>query len=506
MSGNHSTYDLLCKHQKDTALLEGVNALLGWDERTMLPSAAGPYRADQIGLLAGILHQRRTDSRVGDWLGELSQSDAAKDPFSDAGSTIAQVKRSYDKQVKIPQDLVEALTKAAVVGQQVWVKSREADDFSMFAPQLEEIVRLSKEKADAVGYEDCRYDALLDDYEPQARTAQVAEVLRNLGEELGPLVREIVDCGRQAPKEILHRDYPIAAQQEFGRLAASKIGFDFDAGRIDETHHPFCTTLGPSDCRITTRYQPDFFSSAFFGTLHEAGHGIYEQGLRDEWFGLPPGEAASMGIHESQSRMWENMVGRGFPFWQHFYPLAAKQFPEALGDDVGLEQFLWAINDVRPSLIRVEADEVTYNLHIIIRFELEQQLFDDSLKVADLPAAWREKYKHYLGIEPESDANGVLQDIHWSAALFGYFATYSLGNIYAAELFEKANADLGDLAPQFAKGEFDGLFQWLRTNVHHRGRCMPAEKLVEEVCGHPFSSVPLVTYLQEKLRPLYQLS
>ena len=497
-------YLQLCNHQKKTALLEGINALLGWDERTMLPQAAGPYRADQIAFLAGMIHQRRTDPRLGDWLEALCQTELVADPFSDAGATITQVKRAYEKQVKIPQDLVESLTRAAVVGQQVWVESRKADDFSMFAPQLEEIVRLTKEKADAMGYQDCRYDALLDEYEPQASTAQVAEVLSDLGEQLGPLVRTIVECGRVAPREILKRTYPIDDQRKFSRFAAARIGFDFDSGRIDETHHPFCTTLGPEDCRITTRYQENFFSSAFFGTLHEAGHGVYEQGLRDEWFGLPPGEAASMGIHESQSRMWENKVGRSLSFWEHFYPLAMERFPAAL-EDTTLEEFYWAINDVRPSLIRVEADEVTYNLHIIIRFELEQQLFDDSLAVADLPTAWNDRYQHYLGVQPASDANGVLQDIHWSAALFGYFGTYSLGNLYAAQLFEKARADLGDLDSQFAEGHFGDLFEWLRSNVHHAGRCKPAAKLMEEVCGEPLSSGPLVRYLRKKLCPLYQI-
>ena len=504
MTSESQSYELLCKHQKDSALLEGVNALLGWDERTMLPVAGGPYRADQIAFLAGILHQRRTDPQLGEWLDELEQSELVDDPYSSAGATITEVKRSYDKLVKIPQELVEALTRAAVVGQQSWVESRKADDFSMFADQLKEIVRLSKEKADAIGYEDCRYDALLDEYEPQASTAQVADVLKNLGEELGPLVQEIVESGHQAPREILERKYPIEDQKKFSRFAAARIGFDFDSGRIDETHHPFCTTLGPEDCRITTRYQENFFSSAFFGTLHEAGHGIYEQGLRAEWFGLPPGEAASMGIHESQSRMWENMVGRSLPFWEHFFPLATERFDEAL-EDTTLEEFYWAVNDVRPSLIRVEADEVTYNLHIIIRFELEQELFDDSLQVDDLPAAWSERYQHYLGVAPPSDADGVLQDIHWSAALFGYFPTYSLGNLYAAQLFEKAHSDLDDLNMQFAEGDFGDLFEWLRSNVHHAGRCKPAAKLVEDVCGQPLSSAPLVRYLRHKLDPLYKI-
>jgi carboxypeptidase Taq len=481
-----------------------VSELLGWDERTKLPPAAGEYRAEQMALLAGLVHQKRTDPRFGEWLALLAGSPLANDSHSDQGATIRQLKRRYDKDVRLPQSLVEALVRATVLGQQAWVEARKNNDFAGFQQPLDNILRLTREKADALGYPECRYDALLDDYEPHALTSQVARVLAGLRSELVPLARAIVHSTRSPDRSILKRKFPVSVQEAFGRQAAEAIGFEFSRGRIDETKHPFCTTLGPHDCRLTTRYDEHFFPSSFFGTLHEAGHGIYEQGLRPEWFGLPPGEAVSLGIHESQSRMWENLVGRSRGFWQFFYPRTVEAFPEALAD-VPLDAFYFAINDVRPSLIRVEADEVTYNLHILARFELEQALVNDDLPTADLPGAWREKYRSYLEIEPPNDADGVLQDIHWSAGLIGYFATYSLGNLYAAQFFDRAEAELGDLAAAFARGEFRPLREWLRRNIHSQGQCYTAAELVQRVTGKPLSHEPLVRRLREKFDPLYGL-
>jgi carboxypeptidase Taq len=300
----------------------------------------------------------------------------------------------------------------------------------------------------------------------------------------------------------LRRHYPQAAQEEFVRRAAAEIGFDFQRGRLDVTHHPFCTEIGPDDCRITTRYDERYFPTAFFGTLHEAGHGMYDQGLRKEQYGLPPGSFVSLGIHESQSRLWENFVGRSESFWYCFYPLAQSYFPQAL-TDVSLAQFCFAINNVQPSLIRVEADEATYNLHIIIRFELEKSLINDEFSVSELPGAWKSKYREYLGLEPPNDADGVLQDVHWSAGLFGYFPTYSLGNLYAAQFAAQADADLGGVQQAFARGEFAGLLQWLRTKIHRRGQCFTAAELVQEITGRPLSHTPLLEYLRRKYAALY---
>jgi carboxypeptidase Taq len=504
MPNAQASFDQLVAHARETALLESINGLLNWDERTKMPPAAGEYRAEQITYIAGAVHKRRTDPQLGQWLAELADSDLARDPHSDAGATIRVMRREYEKRRKVPQALVEALTRASILGQQKWVEARQANDFAAFAPLLTQIVDLRRQEAAAVGFDETPYDALLDDYEPQERTAQVARVLAGLREQLVPLVAAIADSPRQAPTKLLTRTFPTAQQEVFGTLAAEKIGFEFNRGRLDVTHHPFCGGAGPHDCRITTRYDEAFFSSAFFGTLHEAGHGIYEQGLRPQWFGLPPGTACSLGIHESQSRMWENLVGRSRAFWQYFYADAQKAFPAALGD-VSLDDWHFAVNGVEPSLIRVEADEATYNLHIIIRFELEQALIKDELRVADLPAAWNEKYQHYLGITPPTNADGVLQDVHWSAALIGYFPTYSLGNLYASQFFEQAAADLGDLEAMFARGEFQPLREWLHQKIHTRGQCFPAAQLVAEVTGRPLSPEPLMRHLRTKYSHLYGL-
>jgi carboxypeptidase Taq len=497
-------YEDLCRHARETALLAAAESALGWDERTMLPPEGTEYRAEQLTLLAGILHTRRTDKRIGEWLAVLVDSELAADAHSASGTTIRQLKRSYDRRVKLPQSLVEELARTASLGQHAWEQARAKDDFNTFAPLLAKTFELKRAEADALGYESTRYDALLDDYEPGERTSNVTRVLADLREALVPLVAEIAASSKRPDIAILERRYPVDAQEAFATAGATAIGFDFQRGRLDVTAHPFCTGLGPNDCRITTRYDEHFFSSAFFGVLHEAGHGIYDQGLPADWYGLPPGEAVSLGIHESQSRLWENLVGRSKAFWQRMYPAAQKVFPEALGK-TSLDDFFFAINDVRPSLIRVEADEATYNLHILIRFELEQALLADELSVKDLPAAWNDKYENYLGIRPKSDADGVLQDVHWSAGLVGYFPTYSLGNLYASQFFVQAEKDLGALAPQFAQGQFGPLREWLNANIHSHGQCFSAADLVQKITGKPLSHGPLMDHLREKLAPLYGL-
>ncbi len=495
-------YTKVCAHAREIALLESISALLNWDERTLLPPAAGAYRAEQVTHVSNLIHRRKTDPQFGDWLEQLSESELAADPHSDTGATIRELRREYMKQCKMPERLVAELARASVLGQQAWVTARQNNDYSAFQPHLETTLRLKREQADAIGYEQSPYDVLLDDFEPDATSKQIDAVLEGLREQLVPLVASITSSSRRPNREILRRHFPQAAQEKFGRAAAEKIGFSFERGRLDVTHHPFCSTMGPHDVRITTRYDEQFFPTAFFGILHEAGHGIYEQGLREDQFGLPPGSYLSLGVHESQSRMWENFVGRSRSFWQHFFPAAQQAFPEALGD-VKLDDFYFAVNDVQPSLIRVEADEATYNLHIIIRFQLEQALIRGDLAVTDLPEAWNARYREYLGITPPNDADGVLQDIHWSAGLIGYFPTYSLGNLMAAQLFECADRELGGLADAFARGEFEGLLEWLRDKVHRVGRSWNAGELIEQITGEPLSHEALVRHLRNKLAPLY---
>lgn len=494
-------FNQLCEHFRTTAQLRTTMEVLEWDERTKLPPQAGDYRAEQVALLSGMIHARDTDPRIGDWLEQLGD-DGADDPHGDRAATIRELRSDYEKSCKLPQSLVEELKRASVLGQQAWVSARKNDDYAAFEPQLAKIIQLLRSKADAVGYDDTPYDALLDDYEPRARTADVRAALTGLRQELTPLVASIRDCGRTAPVRLVQQPFEPGAQERLGTQAAERIGFDFQRGRLDDTAHPFCTTLGPHDHRITTRYDENFFNCAFFGILHEAGHGIYEQGLRPEQFGLPPGHYASLGIHESQSRLWENLVGRSRAFWQHFFPEAQAAFPAALAD-ASLDDFHFAVNDVRPSLIRVEADEATYNLHIVIRFELEQALIAGDLSTADLPAAWDDKYREYLGIEPPNHADGVLQDVHWSAALMGYFPTYSLGNLYASQLFEAAERELGDLHAQFAAGDFQTLRDWLTRNVYHAGRTRDAADLVRHVTGESAGHDALMRHLRGKFEPLY---
>jgi carboxypeptidase Taq len=499
-----SAYDRLCAQAREVALLSSTQSLLGWDERTKLPPAGGAYRAEQMSYLAGVIHKRETAPEIGEWLAVLADSPLASDPHSDAGADIANLRRDYERKTKLPQALVEELARLAVLGQQVWAEARKANDFARFKPLLERTVELKRQESAAIGYDETPYDALLDEFEPGAKTGEVTRVLAGLRDQLVPLVAEIAASSRRPNLEPLKRGFPIDVQEQFGRRAVAAIGYDFSAGRIDVTAHPFCTTLGPSDVRLTTRYDGNFFPGAFFSTLHEAGHGMYEQGLPAERYGLPTGQAVSLGIHESQSRMWENLVGRSRAFWEHFFPQVQAAFGATLAD-VRLDDFYFAINDVQPSLIRTESDEATYNLHILVRFELEQALLVDELRVAELPAAWREKYRHYLGIEPPNDADGVLQDVHWSSGAIGYFPTYTLGNLYAAQLFERAGRDLGDLPAMFRRGEFLPLRDWLRTHVHSHGRRYPASELACRVTGVPLSHEALLRHLRGKFAPLYGL-
>ena len=490
-------------------MVERIQHLLEWDEQTMMPKAGGAYRAEQMAYMAGLVHQKQTAPEIGEWLDQLADSplagDPKSDPKSDTGSNLYHLRRDYDKKTKLPQSLVEHLAKACTLGQQVWVEARSADDFKMFQPNLEEIIRLKREEAAAIGYDKTPYDPLLDDYEPGESTENVARVLSELRDALVPLVQAIAESKQRPDASLLARSYPVEAQKSFGADAAKQVGFDFNAGRLDVTAHPFNTGLGPGDVRMTTRYDEHAFSDAFFGTLHETGHGLYDQGLPREHYGLPIGEDVSLGIHESQSRMWENQVGRSRAFWEYFYPQAQAAFPAAL-EDVARDDFYGAINDVRPSLIRVEADEVTYNLHILIRFELEQALIEDRLQVADLPGAWNEKYEHYLGITPPSDADGVLQDVHWSAGLFGYFPTYALGNLYSAQFFRQAQKDLGDLdaMPAIPPGRFF-FVAWLRENIHRHGRRYTPAELVERITGSPLEHEPLISQLKKKYGEIYGL-
>jgi carboxypeptidase Taq len=500
---NHEqAYSELIRRSKEYSLLHSCGSVLGWDERTYMPHKGSAFRAEQMALLARLGHEMLTAPAIGDLLTEVEGSPLVRDPESARAVNVREIRRVYDRAVKLPKELVEELARVTTRAQQVWQEARQASDFAAFQPWLEKIVKLKREEAAAIGYKGAPYDALLDEYEPGATTAEITDVFAALRAELVPLVGAIMASGRRPKKDILGREYSADRQEAFGRTAAAAIGFDFDAGRLDVTTHPFCSGMGPGDCRITTRYNEYHFNDAFFGILHESGHAIYEQGLDPEHFGTPLGSPISLGIHESQSRLWENQVGRSLSFWECFFPQARKTFPEALGD-VSLNDFVFAINEVQPSYIRVEADEATYNIHVILRFELEQALVRGDLKPADVPAAWNEKFGQSFQLRPPTDALGCLQDIHWSMGGIGYFPTYTLGNLYAAQFMEKARQDLDNLDEDFRRGEFGRLKGWLNQKIHHLGQKYRAPELCRRITGKPLSHQPLLNYLRDKHAALY---
>lgn len=497
-------FDLVMEHGHDTSKLEGALALLEWDEHTYIPPDAGAFRAEQVGLLSGLIHQRRTNEQLGQWLRQLADSTLAHERHQPVGAAIAGWLRDYEKHVKLPQRLVEEMAKATSLGQQAWVAARTADRWQDFEPHLKTIVGLKREEAQLLAEDGQLYDALLDQYEEGAKSADVAAMFANLRDELVKLLADLADRGTAPSGQTWKRPVALPLQREASQWIAARIGYSFQRGRLDETAHPFCTTLGPADCRILTRYLEDNFASGFYSTLHEAGHGMYEQGLPTNWYGAPPGSAASLGVHESQSRLWENFVGRSQSFWKWCFPELQQKFGSAwLGLD-WMQAFRDA-NRVERSLIRVEADEVTYNLHILIRFELEQELIGGDLQVTDAPQAWNDRYERYLGIKPPSARDGILQDVHWSAGLMGYFPTYTLGNLYAAQLMEAISAQLGNVDELLAAGEFRGILQWLRDKIHVHGRCLPPAELIKQATGQSLSAQPLVAYLRKKLEVAYSM-
>jgi carboxypeptidase Taq len=500
-----AAYDELLQRSREARLLESCGSLLGWDERTFMPREGSAHRAEQMALLARLTHEMLTSPRLGELLVEVEGSALVKDSESVPAVNVRELRRTYDRAVKLPKELVEELARTTTRAQQVWQEARAANDFASFQPWLEKIVRLKRQEAEAVGYKESPYDALLDEYEPGASASEITKVFAELRDQLVPLIAAIVGSGKKPKRDLLQREYPVERQKVFSQAAAAAIGFDFTAGRLDVTTHPFCSGIGPGDCRLTTRYNPRFFNEAFFGTLHEAGHGIYDQGLEAAHFGTPMGSAVSLGIHESQSRLWENQVGRGQPFWEHFFPRARQVFTEAL-HDVPLEDWLFAINDVQPSFIRVEADEATYNMHIILRFEMEQALLRGDLKPADVPAAWNEKFTAFFDLTPPDDRLGCLQDIHWSMGGLGYFPTYTLGNLYAAQFMEQARADLDNLDGDFRRGEFGRLKGWLNEKVHRQGQRYRPRDLCRKVTGKRLSPKPLLAYLRRKYERLYGIS
>lgn len=495
MTAHSESFAALRAHLHQTSLVASAAELLQWDERTMMPAGATEFRAEQVAYLSGRAHAMRTSEQIERWLDGLASWSAADDPHGDIGATIRLAREDYEKQRRLPGPLVEAIASATVRGQSRWDAARRNDDYPQFQPALDEMISLQRQAGELLAAPgQSAYEALLDQYEPGAQVKQLAEVFAGLRVELVNLLSEITASPRQVDDRLLKQKYAVEGQRQLSHTLAAAVGFDFQRGRLDETSHPFCTSLGPSDCRILTRYEEDWLPGSIFGTLHEAGHGIYEQGLPQDWYGLPPGRYVSLGMHESQSRLWENLIGRSLAFWKHFTPTINKTFSQTATP----EQWHACFNRVQPSLIRVEADEATYNLHIIVRFELEQALMSGELSTNDLPCAWNERYASVIGVSPLSAADGVLQDVHWSAGLFGYFPTYTLGNLIAAQLHEAANTALGGLDRQIEQGDFAPLLNWLRENIHVHGRKYTADELVQNTTGKPLSAEPLIASLRQR--------
>jgi carboxypeptidase Taq len=497
-----AAYDELLRRTREEALLASCVELLNWDEETYMPPAGVEHRSAQLALLAGLRHVQATDPRIGDLLTAVEGSDLLLDPLAPPAVNVREWRRRYERGLRLPRSLVEELMRVATMAQQQWVLARRDADFARFRPWLEKIVALKRAEAEALGYEESPYDALLEEFEPGARRRQLAVLFAELYEALVPLAANLRQASRQPHRDYLDGEFALDRQQAFVERTAARLGFDFRRGRLDTTTHPFFSAIGPDDCRISTRYHPRRFSDGFFSMLHEVGHGLYEQGLDREHHGTPMGEVPSLALHESQARLWENLVGRSRGFWQYFLPQARQVFPEMLRD-VSFDGFFAAVNRVEPTCIRVGADEVTYNLHILVRFELEQALLSGNLPVADLPSAWNEAYRNHLGILPADDAEGCLQDGHWAVGMIGYFPTYTLGNLFAAQLFAQASADLDDLPSAFARGDFTGLVGWLSERIYRQGGRFSAAQLVERVTGQPPGPCSLLRTLHRKYHELY---
>lgn len=488
-----SAYERLTALGKELQLVSDSAALLGWDQEVLLPSRGIPYRAEQMSWFCGYVHERFTAAEVGEWIAEAEDQTKAGDVV--AAANCREWRHEYDRSTCLPTKLVQELAEARVHSQAAWAEARKVSDFRRFSPHLQKLVDLSREHAERWGYDDQLYDALIDRFERGATARGLVGTLGSLRTSLLP----IVDAATSRPpydRSGLSGHYPVERQQAFNREVAESIGFDFEAGRIDTAVHPFCSGMAPYDTRLTTRYDETDFLSSLFGVLHEAGHGLYEQGLPKDWRGQPVGNSVSLGVHESQSRLWENHVGRSRGFWEKWLPRAIHHFPHLMG--LTPEDLYAAVNQAERSHIRVEADEVTYDLHILLRFELECAIFSGDLAIADIPGEWNRRFESYFGLPVRNDAEGCLQDIHWSMGIFGYFPTYSLGNLNAAHLASAAKSQDPAVDAAFASADYAPLLAWMRKHLHEAGSLHLPDDLVTRAAGAPVTSEALVSHLRER--------
>lgn len=481
----------------DVNALHAAGAILDWDHQTYMPKGGIEARAAHVSILTRMAHEQFTSDEVGKLIDEAASEVG---PDSDDQAMLRVVKRDFDLQTKIPTSLVEEKSRLSSIAHEHWVEARQSNNFAGFAPTLERMFEIARLEAEALGYKEHIYDALLDQYEEGATQQDACAMFEAIKGPQVKLLKDIVESGNKPDDSKLYGDWDVSKQSAFTEMMVQAIGFDFDRGRQDTAHHPFCTNFSIGDVRLTTRYKP-YLGSAIFGSLHEAGHGMYEQGSPMAWDRTPLAGGASLGLHESQSRTWENIVGRSRSFWSHFLPKLQETFPELSSFD--LDTFYKAINKVEPTLIRVEADECTYNLHILVRFELECDLLTGTLRVQDLPEAWNQKYSDYLGITPTGDGDGCLQDVHWSAALIGYFPTYSMGNLLSYQIWNSLLTDISNVDEMMAKGDFKPILTWLRQKLYSKGRKFTPKSLVQEITGKSIGAEDYLAGLDAKYRAIY---
>ncbi len=491
-----TAYQKLCEARQEAALISSVNAALEWDQETQMPEKGLAHRALALSWLSAKAHELATGPRLRRLLdaAEREGSRGLKETLN-----MEQMRWELERAAKLPRALVAEASRVTSLAKHSWAEARRRSDFASFAPHLEKVLNIARRKADLWGWKDEPYDALLEEYERGAKTAAVARLFESLRPRLAATAGAAVECSaalrKRLRKPVLSGRYPVEKQKQLNAEIAAAIGFDFNAGRIDTTAHPFCTTLGPGDVRLTTRYDEQNFLSSLFGVLHEAGHGLYEQGLPRDDFGLPSGQSVSLGIHESQSRLWENHVGRSRAFWERWLPRAADFFPTL--KRVSLDDFMSEVNRAEFSFIRVEADEATYDLHILLRFAIERRLVSGELQVHAVPEAWNDLFEQSFGMRPPDDAHGCLQDIHWSMGGLGYFATYTLGNLNAAQLFAAARKQ-ARVRQGLEQADYTPLLAWLRTHIHERGGLLPPARIIEDATGKPLSANSHLRHLRER--------
>ena len=475
--------------------LRKAATLLFWDQRVMMPPGGAQARAEASATVGRIAHEKFVSPELGALLDGLNAEDYDYESFE--ASLIRVTKRDYEKALRVPPELTGEMRRSSALALAAWGPAKESADFKAMLPHLERNLELRHRYVECFPPPDETYDVLLDDYEPLMKTAEVREVFDELKRELVPLIQEIGEAG-DVDASFLEGEFDVSAQRDFSMRVLRAFGYTDEEWRLDQTAHPFMTSPGPGDIRLTTNFRPNDLSS-IFGSMHEFGHGVYEWGVDRSLERTSLGMGVSLAVHESQSRSWENLIGRSRPFWRHFYPDLQQRFPQ-LGS-VDEETFYRAVNKVHPSLIRIDADEVTYNMHIILRFELEQELIDSRLEPKDLPEAWNARMDEYLGVDVPDDTRGVLQDMHWAGGSLGYFPTYSLGNVVSVQIWERLRDDIGDVDDQMERGEFGEIREWLRTHLYVLGRKFTPQETIERVTGSRIDPGPYVRYLREKLAP-----